>query len=132
MESDHVVLFESLHEMAVVDLRLDFIHVSAEKRTREQNGKLYPGSSGRRQRMVDRVIAKRRRDGRRSDSVQVVRALPVDVLEIEVVVVLRRGIGQRANALDAVSIADPYAREASAEQVAGKGGESVAIGNVVQ
>src|SRR5262249_8067092 len=113
MEADHVILLESLHEMAVVDLWLNLVHISAQNRTREENGKLQPGPGCRRQRMIHGVIAERRRDRRRSNSLQAVRALPVDVQEIEIVVVLGRCICQCSYVLNAVPIAVSNTREAS-------------------
>src|SRR5207245_3022826 len=68
--------------------------------------------------------------GRGADAVQ--RVGPVDVQEVDVVVILRRRIGQRPDVLDGVAVAQAQPREAALQRIAGEHRESARIGAVVQ
>ena len=77
--------------------------------------------------IVDRVVAVGGGNARGADPLQRILGRPVDVLEIEVVVVLRRRVGQRPHVLNAVAVADTQALETPLERVVEERGESACV-----
>ena len=80
--------------------------------------------------MVNGVIGEARRDRRGPDSVQLIRT--VNIQEVQIGVIRRRRRRQGIHALDAIAVADPQPGKATLQRIAQEGGEALRIARIVQ